>query len=126
MRTMWVFALVALNSLAGNPAAAAPALQGGSAGTTSGPSNDAVFDRSKGAIYALYARALRDQPKLSGKIVFEIDIDAAGVATACRVKSSQLKAPDFERKLCERIQRIRFSPQPPNTWTRDLTLISAA
>ena len=126
MRTMLVSALLALCSLAGNPAAAAPGLQAGSPATAGSPSNEAVFDRSKGAIYALYARALRDQPKLSGKIVFEIDIDAAGVATACRVKSSQLKAPDFERKLCERIKSIRFSPQPPNTWTKDLTLVSAA
>ncbi len=28
-----------------------------------------VFDRNKGALYALYGRALRDQPELAGKVV---------------------------------------------------------
>jgi hypothetical protein len=70
--------------------------------------DELVFDRNKGALYALYGRALRDNPKLEGKVVFEIDIAADGVATACRVKSSELNAPDLEAKICARIRLIRF------------------
>jgi hypothetical protein len=40
------------------------------------PDVNAVFDRNKGSVYAVYSRALRDNPKLSGKIVFNIDITA--------------------------------------------------
>ena len=37
-----------------------------------------VFDRNKGAIYALYGRALRAQPDLQGKLVLEFTIAAFG------------------------------------------------
>jgi len=37
-----------------------------------------VFDRNKGAIYALYGRALRDQPDLQGKLVLEVHHCAVG------------------------------------------------
>jgi len=129
MKALLLSVLVALSCAAETRAAGNPdqaGRPGAAPATVEHRSNDAVFDRHKGAIYALYARALRDQPRLSGKIVFDIDIDAAGVATGCRVKSSQLRAPDFERKLCERIKLIRFAPQTPTTYTKDVTLLSAA
>jgi hypothetical protein len=47
-----------------------------------------VDARLQGALCALYGRALRDRPELAGKVVLEIDIDAAGRTTACRVKST--------------------------------------
>ena len=37
-----------------------------------------VFDRNKGALYALYGRALRDQPELAGKLVLEFTIAPIG------------------------------------------------
>jgi TonB family protein len=126
MKTFLVSLLVALCFMAETRAVAAPELQGSSPAAAGRPSNEAVFDRNKGAIYALYGRALRDQPSLSGTIVFEIDIGATGVVSTCRVKSSQLRAPDFERTLCERIRQFRFAPQTPTTFTKELTLISAA
>jgi len=41
------------------------------AADTQDPDVLAVFDRSKGKIYALYGRELRDNPRLAGKIVFD-------------------------------------------------------
>jgi periplasmic protein TonB len=41
-----------------------------------------VFDRNKGALYALYGRALRDQPELQGKLVLEFTIAPSGEITA--------------------------------------------
>lgn len=67
-----------------------------------------VFDRNKGALYALYGRALRDNPKLEGTFVVEIDIDTAGQVTECRVKSSELNDPELEKKLVARIRLIQF------------------
>ena len=69
-----------------------------------------TFDKNKGSLYALYSRALRENPKLAGKIVFEIRIGTDGVVTGCRMVSSELNSPDLEQKLTERIKLIRFPP----------------
>jgi hypothetical protein len=71
--------------------------------------DEMVFDRNKGGIYAIYSRALRDNPHLSGKVVFWIDITAKGDVTGCRVHESTLRSPDFENRLCERIRQFKFA-----------------
>jgi TonB family protein len=66
------------------------------------------FDRNKGAIYALYSRALRERPELQGKMVLEFTIAASGEVTACRVVSSELGDPELERRIVARVRAIRF------------------
>jgi TonB family protein len=67
-----------------------------------------VFDRNKAAIYALYSRALRDNPALQGKVVLEVTIAPTGEVTACHVVSSDLGNPELERKLVARVKMFRF------------------
>jgi TonB family protein len=67
-----------------------------------------VFDRNKGAIYALYNRALRDNPALQGKVVLELTIAPWGEVTSCRVLSSDLNDSELERKLIARVKLFRF------------------
>jgi TonB family protein len=67
------------------------------------------FDRNKGAIYALYSRALRDRPELQGKMVLEFTIAPTGEVIACRVVSSELNDPELERKIIARVRQIRFT-----------------
>lgn len=67
-----------------------------------------VFDRNKGAIYALYNRALRNDPTLEGKLVLRLTISPDGVVTFCEVESSELNDPDLERKLVQRVKLFRF------------------
>src|ERR1700733_9332331 len=52
-----------------------------------------VFTKNKGAIDAMYARALRDNPALQGKVVIELTISPSGDITAARVVSSELHDP---------------------------------
>jgi outer membrane biosynthesis protein TonB len=67
-----------------------------------------VFDRNKGAIYALYHRALREDPSLQGKLVLKLTIAPSGKVTACEVVSSELHAPDLEQKLVQRVLMFDF------------------
>lgn len=67
-----------------------------------------VFDRNKGAIYALYGRALREQPDLQGKLVLQFTIAPDGEVTDCQVVSSELHDPDLERKIVARVKLFRF------------------
>jgi TonB family protein len=67
-----------------------------------------VFTKNKGAIDAMYARALRDNPALQGKVVIELTIAPSGDITAARVVSSELHDPVFEEKLVSRIKLFKF------------------
>ncbi|MFI4891206.1 MAG: TonB family protein [Steroidobacterales bacterium] len=67
-----------------------------------------VFDKNKGAIYALYTRALRDNPAMQGKVVVELSIAPSGDVTAARIVSSELNDPAFEAKLLARIRLFKF------------------
>jgi len=76
-----------------------------------------VFDSNKGAIYALYGRALRDQPDLQGKLVLEFTISPAGEVTECHVVSSELKDAELERKIVARVKLFRFAAKDVATIT---------
>jgi len=76
-----------------------------------------VFDRNKGRIYSLYARALRDNAELQGKLVLEFTIAPTGEVTMCRVVSSELKDPELERKIIALVRLFRFEQKDVDTIT---------
>jgi TonB family protein len=86
-----------------------------------------VFDRNKSAIYALYARALRDNPALQGKVVLEVTIAPSGEVTGCRVVSSDLGDAELERKLVARVKMFRFDARDvaPMTTTKPIEFFPA-
>jgi TonB family protein len=102
----------------------------GSSGKTSRAREEVeiVFDRNKGALYALYGRALRDQPELAGKLVLEFTIAPTGEITMCRVVSSELNDPELEKKIVARVRLIRFKPADvePLTVSKPIDFFPAA
>jgi len=101
---------------------------GGSGKASRGPDEIAlVFTRNKGAIDAMYARALRDNPALQGKVVIELTIAPSGEITAARVVSSDLNDPVFEGKLLARIKLFRFDAKDvaPLTATKPIDFFPA-
>jgi TonB family protein len=82
-----------------------------------------VFERNKGAIYAIYNRALREEPSLQGKVVLELKIAPAGQVTDLRIVSSELKSAELERKLLARIRQFDFGAKDVDaitvTWPVD-------
>ena len=77
-----------------------------------------VFDRNKGAIYALYTRAMRERADLQGKMVLQLTISPAGEVTDCRLLSSELGDEDLEHKIIARVRLFRFE-------ARDVEAITA-
>lgn len=67
-----------------------------------------IFDKNKAAIYALYNRALREDPTLQGKVILKLTIAPSGQVMACEVVSSELRATDLERKLVSRVRLFDF------------------
>jgi protein TonB len=76
-----------------------------------------VFERNKGAIYALYNRALREDPTLQGKLVLELKIAPSGAVTELRLVSSELKAAELENKLLARIRQFDFGAKDVEVMT---------
>jgi len=74
-----------------------------------------VFDKNKGAIYAIYNRALRKDPSLEGKVVLQLTIAPSGAVTKCKVVSSELNNPALERKLVSRVKLFRFGRKNVDT-----------
>lgn len=76
-----------------------------------------VLDSNKSVIFALYTRALRDNPDLQGKVVLKLVIAPTGEVLSCDVVSSELNNPELEAKLKARIKLIRFPVQDVETLT---------
>jgi outer membrane biosynthesis protein TonB len=74
-----------------------------------------IFERNKGAIYAIYNRALREDPSLQGKVTFELKIAPGGNVISCRVVASELKTPELEQKLLARIGQFDFGAKDVDT-----------
>ena len=85
-----------------------------SAGATDrvgGRSDDAIrriMDRNKGAIFAIYNRALRRDPLLEGKLVFEMLIAPSGQITELTLLSSELVDDALTQRILGRIRLIDF------------------
>ena len=70
-----------------------------------------VFEQHKGAIYAIYNRALRSDPRISGKYVFHIVIEPNGKISKITLITSELGDGELEQKLLVRIRGIDFGPE---------------
>jgi outer membrane biosynthesis protein TonB len=87
-----------------------------------------VFDKNKGAIFALYNRALRMDPSLEGKLVLRLTIAPDGSVTFCEVVSSELGDPELESKLVARVKLFRFAERDdvePITTTKPIDFFPA-
>jgi protein TonB len=76
-----------------------------------------VFDANKGAIFAIYNRALRQDPSLQGKVVLELQIDPAGRVLDCHVVSSELPDANLMEKIVSRIRMFDFGKRDVGTTT---------
>lgn len=94
----------------------------GSGGSRSREEIDLVFDQNKGALYAIYQRALRDNPTLQGKIVLELTITPGGSVSACKILTSELNDKALEDSIVARVKLYRFPAKdvPPVTTTKPI------
>lgn len=67
-----------------------------------------TIENTKGTVYALYAKALRQFPDLSGKFVFELVVEPDGSVSRLKLIRSDLSMPDLEQKMLARVSAINF------------------
>lgn len=82
-----------------------------------------VFDRTKGAFYAIYTREQRQRPDMVGKMVVRLTILPSGKVKSAKLVSSELNNPEFEQKIIARILLMDFGPKDVGDFTIDYPLI---
>lgn len=82
-----------------------------------------VVDANKGALMAIYQRALRENPALQGKVVFEITIEPEGNVSAVHIKSSDLGDEELEKKLMTRIKMMKFGAKDVSRMTVNIPVL---
>ena len=70
-----------------------------------------VLDANKGAIYAIYRKALRSDPSLQGKVTVKLSIEPNGGVSKVELVFSELDSKGVENKLLRRIKLINFGDQ---------------
>jgi hypothetical protein len=70
-----------------------------------------VLDANKGAIYAIYRRALRQDPSLEGKVTVNLEISPNGAISVIKLVFSELESAELEKKLLSRIRLVNFGEQ---------------
>ena len=78
-----------------------------------------VLDANKGAIYAIYRKALRSDPSLQGKVTVTLSIEPNGGVSKVELVFSELDSVDVENKLLRRIKLINFGEQQVTTTLLD-------
>jgi len=102
---------------AGAPSGKGATIQRGGSGKASRSQEELALAvaRAKGALYAIYNRALREDASLQGKVTVEFTIAPNGGITDCHIKSSELKSPELEQKLISRLRMLEFKPEDVDT-----------
>ncbi len=67
-----------------------------------------VFDANKGAIFAIYNRALRSDPSLQGKVVLTLVINPSGQVVDCRVNATEIADDALVSKIVNRVRLFDF------------------
>jgi outer membrane biosynthesis protein TonB len=76
-----------------------------------------VFDANKGAIFAIYNRALRRDPTLQGKVVLELVINPSGQVVDVKVMASELADEAVVAKIVNRVRLFDFGMRDVSTTT---------
>jgi outer membrane biosynthesis protein TonB len=70
-----------------------------------------VFDRYKAALYRIYNRELRTDPRLQGKMVLRLTIEPDGSVSLCKIESSDLASDVLKKEVVARVKRFNFGPK---------------
>jgi hypothetical protein len=71
-----------------------------------------AVERRKGAMYAIYNRALKRNPVLTGKMVFELTIEPSGKASQVSILSSELDDAEMKRELTALFETMQLAARP--------------
>ncbi|WP_347329690.1 AgmX/PglI C-terminal domain-containing protein [Marinimicrobium locisalis] len=100
---------VDMNSL---PASHPRSHESGQAGQRDMESIRRKLEQAKGNVYALYQRALQEDPNLTGEFTFKLVIEPNGSISQLTLLVSELGMSDLEQQILARIEQVDFGAMP--------------
>jgi periplasmic protein TonB len=82
-----------------------------------------IFDRNKGGFYTMYVREQRQNPNMVGKVIVRMTIAPDGHVKSCKVVSSELNNPEFEKKVAARVLLMDFGAKDVGDFTLDYPIL---
>ena len=76
-----------------------------------------VMDKNKSRLFSIYNRALRSDPSLQGRFVFEMVIAPSGQITGLKLVSSELGDDALNKKILSRLRLINFGAEQVSATT---------
>lgn len=77
-----------------------------------------TFDRAKSPFYAIFNRAMRENPNIgAGKIIVSLTIAPDGSVTDCRLVSSSFGDASLESRVIQRVKLLNFGAKDVPTFT---------
>lgn len=70
------------------------------------------LEQAKGNVYALYQRALQEDPNLTGEFTFKLVIEPNGSISQLTLLVSELGMNDLEQQILARIEQVDFGAMP--------------
>ncbi len=67
-----------------------------------------TLESTKSRVYALYQKALLDNPELSGKFTFSLIIEPDGTVSELELISSELYLENLERQILRQLEKVNF------------------
>lgn len=86
--------------------------QSGQAGQRDMESIRRTLEQAKGNVYALYQRALQEDPNLTGEFTFKLVIEPNGSISQLTLLVSELGMNDLEQQILARIGQVDFGAMP--------------
>ncbi|HEX5054942.1 MAG TPA: AgmX/PglI C-terminal domain-containing protein [Gammaproteobacteria bacterium] len=71
----------------------------------------AVFDRNKSQVYAVYQGFLVRYGVIEAHIIYSITIEPSGAVSQCEILKTDLANPYLGKKTCEKIRLLNFGPK---------------
>jgi outer membrane biosynthesis protein TonB len=85
-----------------------PSARGGPGPSRTDEEIQIVFDRYKARFYRIYNRELRNDPTLQGQMVLSLTIEPDGSVSICKLRSSDMDAPDLAAQVVQIVRTINF------------------
>lgn len=76
-----------------------------------------TLEANKARLYSVYNRALRKNPFLKGKVLFEIEIQPSGKVSQVTIQNSELEDQALERRLMSILRAIDFGAEDVDVMT---------
>ncbi len=81
-----------------------------------------MSDAAKARITAAYYRILDEDPRLQGRMVFKLVIEASGAVSEVKLMSSDIKNAELEKKITALLRGLSFGAKDVQVYSQNIPI----